>query len=155
MIGNFVGKNPSAELKTKADKVVNATNGDFAGLDNSGNLIDSGYSANDLIVPIATNRIPGKVRPDGITLNINTDGVMSATNVDTVTNVKLGDILYYPINGAVSLPAYPTSLSTSDKTDNYSSTGTAPVTGKAVNFAIQALDVTGDNNIASNKTIKA
>jgi hypothetical protein len=32
---------------TKADKVSNATNGNFAGLNNSGNLTDSGYKASD------------------------------------------------------------------------------------------------------------
>lgn len=37
----------SADISGKADKVSGATSGNFAGLDSTGNLTDSGYSPND------------------------------------------------------------------------------------------------------------
>ena len=37
------------ELASKADKVTNATSGNFAALDSSGNLVDSGHSHSDYI----------------------------------------------------------------------------------------------------------
>lgn len=37
------------DISGKADKVNNATNGNFAGLDATGNLTDSGYSASDFV----------------------------------------------------------------------------------------------------------
>ncbi len=71
----------------------------------------------------------------------------------TVTSVKVGSTSYNPSSGVVSLPAYPTTLPASDTTDSYSSTGTTPVSGKAVNAALQTLDVSGDSTVAANKTI--
>ena len=38
-----------ASLLTKADKVSNATSGNFAGLDSNGNLTDSGYKPSDFV----------------------------------------------------------------------------------------------------------
>ena len=43
----------------------------------------------------------------------------------------------------------------SDVTDTYSSSGTVPVSGKAVASAIEGLDVTGASNIDASKTISA
>ena len=37
------------DMSTKADKVVSATTGNFAGLDNNGNLTDSGKNASDFL----------------------------------------------------------------------------------------------------------
>ena len=37
------------DISGKADKVSNATNGNFAGLDSNGNLVDSGYSSSSFI----------------------------------------------------------------------------------------------------------
>ena len=50
---------------------------------------------------------------------------------------------------------FPTSLPASDTTDTYSSTGTAPVSGKAVAAALGTLDVTGATGIGAGKTISA
>lgn len=77
------------------------------------------------------------------------------SNTGTVTSVKVGTTSYDPSSGVVSLPAYPTSLPASDTTSTYSSTGTAPVNGKAVASAIGGLDVTGASNIGAGKTISA
>lgn len=71
----------------------------------------------------------------------------------TVTSVKVGTTSYNPSSGVVSLPAYPTTLPASDTTDTYSSTGTVPVSGKAVNAALGTLDVTGESSIGAGKTI--
>ena len=58
--------------------------------------------------------------------SITRDSFGHVTKVDTVT---------------VTMPTIPTSLPASDVTDVYSSTGTVPVSGKAVNAALQTLDV--------------
>ena len=68
-----------------------------------------------------------------------------ATGVDaTSTQVVMGD-------DSRLTDARPSS----DVTDTYSSSGTVPVSGKAVASAIGDLDVTGDNNISAGKTIKS
>lgn len=46
------------ELGGKADKVVGATNGNFAGLDSNGNLIDSGKNASDFASASNVHSIP-------------------------------------------------------------------------------------------------
>ena len=74
---------------------------------------------------------------------------------EKVKQVKVGTTEYNPTDGVVSLPAYPTSLPASNTTDTYSSTGTDPVSGKAVNAALGTLDVTGESNISAGKTIKS
>lgn len=47
MVANIINSDYSMELK--ADKVSNATVNDFAKLDSSGNLADSGYSASSFL----------------------------------------------------------------------------------------------------------
>ena len=44
------------DIATKADKVSGATNGNFAGLDASGNLTDSGKKASDFVTPSEMGR---------------------------------------------------------------------------------------------------
>ncbi len=58
-------------LQNKADKVSNATSGDFAGLNSSGNLTDSGYSASDFIASNQGSANAGK------SLVIGNDGTVS------------------------------------------------------------------------------
>lgn len=43
---------PTADVSIKADKVIEAINGDFAALDASGNLIDSGHKHSDYITDV-------------------------------------------------------------------------------------------------------
>ena len=62
-----------------------------------------------------------------------------SNNAGTVTSVKVGSTSYNPSSGVVSLPAYPTTLPASDTVSTYSSTGTAPVNGKAVAEALTTL----------------
>ena len=47
----------NTSLAKKADKVANATNGHFAGLDANGNLIDSGKKASDFVAADAGKRL--------------------------------------------------------------------------------------------------
>lgn len=106
------------DVSSKADKVSNATNGNFAGLDESGNLTDSGKKASDF----ATSAQGGKA--------------------DTaVQTIQIGGTAQTKINGVVNLPAYPTTLPASDTTSSYSASGTAPVNGTAVAAALGTLDV--------------
>ena len=56
-------------------------------------------------------------------------------------------------DGTWNTPSYPTTLPASDTTDEYSSTGTTPVSGKAVAAAIKTLDTVGENSIDAGKTI--
>lgn len=49
---------------------------------------------------------------------------------------------------------FPASLPASNTTDTYSSTGTDPVSGKAVNAALQTLDITDISNTASKTVLK-
>lgn len=72
-----------------------------------------------------------------------------ATSVQTSLNKSDTAVQTIQINGTeqiktgttVNLPAYPTSLPASNTTDTYSSTGTDPVSGKAVAQALGNLDV--------------
>lgn len=108
-------------ISGKADKVSSATNGNFAGLDTTGNLTDSGKKASDF----ATSTQGGKADTAVQTIQIN-----GAAQTKT--------------NGVVNLPAYPTTLPASDTTDTYSNLGTAPVSGKAVAAALGTLNVSSE-----------
>ena len=74
---------------------------------------------------------------------------------EAVTSVQVGSTSYSPSSGVVSLPAYPTTLPASDTTSTYSSTGTAPVNGKAVASAIGGLDGTVSGSAGAGKTLTA
>lgn len=78
------------ETSTKADKVSSATDGHFAGLDANGNLTDSGYSASDFNTPIATTSTAGKVKPDGSSITVDANGVISAIGGSGVTTSVIG-----------------------------------------------------------------
>lgn len=106
------------DVSSKADKVSNATNGNLAGLDATGNLTDSGKKASDF----ATS----------------TQGGKADTAVQTI---QIGGTAQTKSNGVVNLPAYPTTLPASDTTSSYSASGTAPVNGTAVAAALGTLDV--------------
>lgn len=69
------------DISGKADKVSNATNGDFAGLDANGNLTDSGKKASDFLpsnTPI----------PDEVTAN------PQGTATGTLTKLGIGSDIY-------------------------------------------------------------
>lgn len=80
----------TTDLSGKADKVDNATAGNLAGLDATGNLTDSGIAASD----VATQSdLSGKqdtlVAGDNITIN-STTNVISATDTNTHRPIQLG-----------------------------------------------------------------
>lgn len=76
----------------KADKVSGATNGNFAGLDGNGNLLDSGKKPADFATAAQGSKADSAVQ-----------------------SVKIGtDATEYNNSGNVVLPAYPTTLPASD-----------------------------------------
>ena len=111
------------ELATKADKVTGATNGNFAGLDASGNLTDSGKKAADFataqaLADEAATRsalgaknylqilASGTFVGNGITFVVNDDGTVT---VSTDENGATGDTNFY-LNPATQVwvdPDYP------------------------------------------------
>lgn len=73
------GPDPSG----KADKVSNATNGNFAGLDSNGNLTDSGKKASDFVLTSAIGTAAAKDVP--------TSGNASASQVVMGNDTRLSD----------------------------------------------------------------
>lgn len=55
--GLYVPKAEVVDISGKADKVANATEGNFAGLDANGNLTDSGKKASDFVAAEAKKRL--------------------------------------------------------------------------------------------------
>lgn len=122
---------------------------------NDGTIDTNTYAQTSDLPGVATSSTAGLVKPDDVTIVVDANGTLSTTNSGTVTQIKVGTTDYDPVSGVVSLPAYPTSLPASNTTDAYSSTGTAPVSGKAVAAALGTLDVTGASSISSGKTISS
>ena len=115
----------------KADKVTNATNNDVAGLDSTGNLIDSGIAIDDVVTRSGTQDITGaKTFTSDITLTANikpsqtgyrsvgtnsarfNEGYINTLNSDNInigtTNVNLSkdpndNRLYVKISGSTQL----------------------------------------------------
>lgn len=67
----------------KADKVANAVSGNFAGLDSTGNLTDSGYSPSDFQVP---SDVPRVIIPS-------VDGTMQNMTSDEIAALRMGDVI--------------------------------------------------------------
>lgn len=70
-------------------------------------------------IKTASTSVLGGVKVDGTTIIIDANGVISSVGGGgggggTVTSVKIGSTAYNPVNGVVSLPAYPTTLPASD-----------------------------------------
>ena len=70
-------------------------------------------------IKTASTSVLGGVKVDGTTIIIDANGVISSVGGGgggggTVTSVKVGSTAYNPVNGVVSLPAYPTTLPASD-----------------------------------------
>lgn len=118
------------DITGKADKVSGATDGNFAGLDANGNLVDSGKSYSDLEGAFKT-RQTAKVSPtaSGNTLSF----------IDTVSQDENGEITATKKTVTVD--------------STYSSTGTNPVNGKAVAAAIGTLDVNNISGFGAGKTL--
>ena len=118
------------DITGKADKVNSATDGNFAGLDSNGNLVDSGKSYSDLEGTFKT-RQPAKVSPaaSGSALSF----------IDTVSQDENGEITATKKTVTVD--------------STYSSAGTNPVNGKAVAAAIGTLDVNDISGFGAGKTL--
>ena len=74
-------------LGKKADKVTNATNGHFAGLDANGNLTDSGKKASDFVAAEAGKRL--MTNAEGTKLGGIADGATKVEVSTTNGNVKI------------------------------------------------------------------
>ena len=77
----------NTSLAKKADKVANATNGHFAGLDANGNLTDSGKKASDFVAAEAGKRL--MTNAEGTKLGGIADGATKVEASTTNGNVKI------------------------------------------------------------------
>ena len=77
----------NANLAQKADKVVNATNGHFAGLDANGNLTDSGKKASDFVAAEAGKRL--MTNAEGTKLGGIAEGATKVEASTTNGNIKI------------------------------------------------------------------
>lgn len=85
-------------ITEKADKVQNATNGNFAGLDSNGNLTDSGSSPSDYVqkTAYATNNAAGVVKINFGGLEITSEGYLRVL-ASSSSGIKTGTAQYSPI----------------------------------------------------------
>lgn len=88
--------NLSTDLGNKADKVANATSGNFAGLDDNGNLTDSGKNASDF----ATSTQGGKA--DSSIQGVKLNGASSALTPDSNKVVTIPDAVETGTTGATN-----------------------------------------------------
>ena len=88
--------NLSTDLGNKADKVANATSGNFAGLDENGNITDSGKKASDF----ATSTQGGKA--DSAIQGVKLNGASSALTPDSNKVVTIPDAVATGTTGATN-----------------------------------------------------
>ena len=88
--------NLTTDLGNKADKVANATSGNFAGLDENGNLTDSGKNASDF----ATSAQGGKA--DSAIQGVKLNGASSALTPDSNKVVTIPDAVATGTTGATN-----------------------------------------------------
>lgn len=86
----------TTDLGSKADKVDNATSGNFAGLDENGNLTDSGKKASDF----ATSAQGGKA--DSAIQGVKLNGASSALTTDSNKVVTIPDAVATGTTGATN-----------------------------------------------------
>ena len=86
----------TTDLGNKADKVANATDGNFAGLDENGNLTDSGKKASDF----ATSAQGGKA--DSAIQGVKLNGASSALTPDSNKVVTIPDAVATGTTGATN-----------------------------------------------------
>lgn len=86
----------TTDLGSKADKVANATSGNFAGLDENGNLTDSGKNASDF----ATSTQGGKA--DSAIQGVKLNGASSALTPDSNKVVTIPDSVATGTTGATN-----------------------------------------------------
>lgn len=86
----------TTDLGSKADKVANATSGNFAGLDENGNLTDSGKKESDF----ATSAQGGKA--DSAIQGVKLNGASSALTPDSIKVVTIPDAVATGTTGATN-----------------------------------------------------
>ncbi len=88
--------NLTTDLGNKADKVANATGGNFAGLDENGNLTDSGRKADDFATSVQGDKADSAIQ--GVKLN----GASSALTPDSNKVVTIPDAIATGTTGATN-----------------------------------------------------
>lgn len=113
------------DITNKADKVINATNGNFAAIDGDGNLIDSGHKNSDYQ--------PKLVSGTNIK-TINSTSIVGSGNLDvgTVTGIKINNVTKTPTNGTVDLGTVLTST-----TSSVANGSKIPITSGGVDSALR------------------
>jgi len=116
-----------ARFDAKADKVSDATSGNFAGLDSNGNLTDSGKKASDFAT--ASQGAKADTAVQQVTVGTTTTGAAgtdaSVTNSGTATNPVLNFTIPRGANGQDGADAYNPFKGTYLITDTLPSTGQA------------------------------
>ena len=134
------------DITDKADKVSGATNGNFAGLDSSGNLTDSGKRASDFI---EKSSVAGLVKNNG-TIDTNIYATVSSlsSKADKVVGATGNNFAILDNNGNladsdISKNVVPSNASSSNKLlvrsdidDTLSSVSENPVQNKIINTTI-------------------
>lgn len=93
----YADEKASGAASGKADKVANATNGNFAGLDTNGNLTDSGKKAADFATAAQGTKADSAIQSvefAGTTLTVNSSKKASITQADARTALGLGTAAY-------------------------------------------------------------
>lgn len=133
--GTDIANGVIPDVTGKADKVSNATNGNFAGLDSNGNLTDSGKSSSDFLP--SNTPIP--------TVSVSYTGTASSTGVRkqqiTVNNVN------YDVDGSAYMEQSVT-LSTSDAT-TVTFTNAIIADGKTLTLETSLWDLVPDDMVTT------
>ena len=126
--------NNGSEDAGKADKVHNATNGNLAGLDGTGNLTDSGKKPSDFVEKSSTS---GLLKNDG---TVDTNTYITSSNLATVaTSGDFNDLINKPtIDSAMSSTS---TNAVQNKVVNTALEGKVPTT-RTVNGKVLSSDIT-------------
>lgn len=103
---------PMVDISNKADKVQSATNGDLAGLDNNGNLTDSGILATNVVT-----KVQSATDGDLAGLNINGEMIDSGIPANKVIQKTTTATGLLRDDGTVDTSTYATTTQLADKAD--------------------------------------
>lgn len=134
--GNDVLGGGGIDISGKADKVSNATNGNFAGLDSNGNLIDSGKKASDFAT--ASQGAKADTAIQTLTVGTTTTGAAgsdaSVTNSGTAMNPVLDFTIPRGADGAAGANGQDGTDAYNPFKGTYLITDTLPTTGQAGDY---------------------
>ena len=100
------------DVSTKADKVSNATSGNFASLNSTGNLVDSGHKHSDYQAALVSGTNIKTINNQSL-LGSGNITISGGSGSGGISDVTLGGTSVVS-NGTAVLPAYPTTLPASD-----------------------------------------